>query len=80
MEGKPYEAKFEFDLYGVGVDAGQTTMRVRHAYMNWGPFLVGQTNTLFMDGSVKSIDGGIDFLTYVFLCGAQDGQVVNLNN
>src|SRR5205814_10056968 len=44
MEGKPYEAKFEFDLYGVGVDAGQTTMRVRHAYMNWGPFLVGQTN------------------------------------
>ena len=40
----------------------------------------GRLNTLFMDGSVKSIDGGIDFLTYVFLCGAQDGQVVNLNN
>jgi prepilin-type N-terminal cleavage/methylation domain-containing protein/prepilin-type processing-associated H-X9-DG protein len=40
----------------------------------------GRFNTLFMDGSVKSIDGGIDFLTYAFLCGAQDGQVVNLNN
>jgi hypothetical protein len=37
----------------------------------------GRFKTLFMDGSVKSLDGGIDFLTYVFLCGAQDGQVVN---
>ena len=25
-----FEFKFEFDLYGTGVDAGQTTMRVRH--------------------------------------------------
>jgi hypothetical protein len=52
LAGKPYEAKFEFDLYGVGVDAGQTTMRVRHAYASWGPFLAGQTNTLFMDGDI----------------------------
>jgi hypothetical protein len=52
LSGKPYEAKFEFDLYGTGVDAGQTTMRVRHAYVSWGPFLAGQTNTLFMDGDV----------------------------
>ena len=49
---KPYEAKFEFDLYGTGVDAGQTTMRIRHAYASWGPLLFGQTNTLFMDGDV----------------------------
>jgi hypothetical protein len=49
---KPYEAKFEFDLYGTGVDAGQTTMRVRHVYASWGPFLAGQTNSLFMDGDV----------------------------
>src|SRR5437764_4167232 len=52
LSGKPYEAKFEFDLYGTGVDAGQTTMRVRHAYASWGPLLVGQTNTLFMDGDI----------------------------
>jgi hypothetical protein len=52
IAGKPYEAKFEFDLYGTGVDAGQTTMRVRHAYASWGPFLAGQTNTLFMDGDI----------------------------
>jgi hypothetical protein len=52
LRGKPYEAKFEFDLYGTGVDAGQTTMRVRHAYASWGPFLAGQTNTLFMDGDI----------------------------
>ena len=52
LGGKPYEAKFEFDLYGVGVDAGQTTMRIRHIYGKWGPFLAGQTNTLFMDGDL----------------------------
>ena len=52
LAGKPYEAKFEFDLYGTGVDAGQTTFRVRHMYASWGPFLAGQTNTLFMDGDI----------------------------
>ena len=52
LAGKPYEAKFEFDLYGTGVDAGQTTFRVRHMYAQWGSFLVGQTNTLFMDGDI----------------------------
>jgi hypothetical protein len=52
LAGKPYEAKFEFDLYGTGVDAGQTTMRVRHMYASWGPILAGQTNTLFMDGDI----------------------------
>ncbi len=52
LAGKPYEAKFEFDLFGTGVDAGQTTFRVRHMYAKWGPFLVGQTNTLFMDGDI----------------------------
>jgi hypothetical protein len=52
LAGKPYEAKFEFDLYGTGVDAGQTTFRVRHMYAKWGPFLAGQTNSLFMDGDI----------------------------
>ncbi len=44
--------KFEFDMFGVGVDAGQTTIRLRHAYGEWGPLLAGQTNSLFMDGDV----------------------------
>ena len=52
LAGRPYEAKFEFDLFGTGVDAGQTTFRVRHMYAKWGPFLAGQTNTLFMDGDI----------------------------
>ncbi|WP_380872927.1 hypothetical protein ACFB49_38210 [Sphingomonas sp. DBB INV C78] len=52
LGGKDYEAKFEFDLYGVGVDAGQTTFRLRHAYGRWGPILAGQTNSLFMDGDL----------------------------
>jgi len=52
LADKPYEAKFEFDLFGTGVDEGQTTFRVRHMYAKWGGLLVGQTNTLFMDGDV----------------------------
>ena len=50
--GKPYEVKFEFDLYGTGADAGKTTFHLRHAYASWGPFLAGQTNSLWMDGDV----------------------------
>jgi hypothetical protein len=42
ISGKPYEAKVEFDLYGTGDDAGQTTIRFRHVYASWGPILVGQ--------------------------------------
>jgi len=44
--------KFEFDMFGVGVDAGQTTIRLRHAYGQWGQWLAGQTNSLFMDVSI----------------------------
>jgi len=44
--------RFEFDLYGVGADAGQTTFRLRYAYGELGPFLIGQANSLFMDGDV----------------------------
>lgn len=48
----PITTKFEFDLFGVGVDAGQTTIRPRHIYGSWGQWLAGQTNTLFMDGDI----------------------------
>jgi hypothetical protein len=47
--GQPFEAKFEFDMFGVGGDAGKTAFRLRHAYGRWGPVLGGQTNSLFMD-------------------------------
>jgi hypothetical protein len=43
---------FEFDMFGVGVDEGQTTMRPRQLYGELGRLLVGQTNTPFMDGDV----------------------------
>lgn len=43
---------FEFDMFGVGADEGQTTMRLRHAYGELGRFLFGQTNSPFMDGDV----------------------------
>ena len=49
---KPVFTKFEFDMFGVGDDEGQTTIRLRHAYGEWGQWLAGQTNTLFMDASI----------------------------
>jgi hypothetical protein len=42
---------FEFELFGVGVDAGQTTFRLRDAWGEVGHFGAGQTNSPFMDGS-----------------------------
>ena len=43
---------FEFEMFGTGVDAGQTTFRLRHAYAELGQFGAGQTNSVFMDGDV----------------------------
>jgi len=41
--------QFEFELFGVGPDAGQTTIRLRHAYGELGQFGAGQTWSPFMD-------------------------------
>ena len=46
------ETQFEFELFGVGDDAGETTFRLRHAYGELGPFGAGQTWSLFMDPDV----------------------------
>src|SRR5580700_11248070 len=43
---------FEFELFGTGVDAGQTTFRLRHAYGEVGHFGAGQTWSPFMDINV----------------------------
>lgn len=40
---------YEYELFGVGVDAGQTTYRLRHAYGELGEFGAGQTWSPFMD-------------------------------
>jgi hypothetical protein len=40
---------FEWELFGVGVDAGQTTIRLRHAYGELGKVGAGQTWSPFMD-------------------------------
>jgi hypothetical protein len=41
--------KLEGELFGVGGDQGQTTLRVRHAYATYKDFLMGQTWSNFMD-------------------------------
>ena len=40
---------FEWELFGTGVDAGQTTLRLRHAYGEMGIFGAGQYWSPFMD-------------------------------
>jgi len=37
-------------------------------------------NTLFGDGSVRTIAPDINFVTYVYICGMADGQVVTFDN
>jgi DcaP outer membrane protein len=43
---------FEFDLFGSGVDAGQTTFRLRQAWGEVGNFGAGETWSPFMDPNV----------------------------
>jgi hypothetical protein len=41
--------QFEWEMFGTGVDAGQTTLRLRHAYGELGCIGVGQYWSPFMD-------------------------------
>lgn len=43
------KTQFEFELFGTGIDAGQTTFRLRHAYGELWQFGAGQTWSPFMD-------------------------------
>jgi DcaP outer membrane protein len=43
---------FEFELFGVGAQAGETNFRLRHAYGELGQLLAGQTWSPFMDPDV----------------------------
>lgn len=43
---------FEFDLFGMGKEVGNTAFRLKHAYVEVGKFGVGQTNSLFTDSDV----------------------------
>src|SRR4051812_30332981 len=42
----------EFDFFGVGPDAGQTTIRLRQAWGQWKQLGAGLTNSAFMDADV----------------------------
>ena len=50
--GPDVKVVFDWDLFGVGVDAGQTTIRPRHMYGQWGKFGGGQLESPFMDVDV----------------------------
>ena len=45
-------AKFEFDLFATGGNAGETNFRLRKAYGELGPLLAGQTDSVFSDPDV----------------------------
>src|SRR5688572_3310027 len=46
------KTQFDFDFYGFGKDAGQTTIHVVNAFAQLGRLLVGQTPSVFMDTDV----------------------------
>lgn len=46
------KTKFEFELFGTGADAGQTTFRLRHAYGELEHFGAGQNWSTFVDPDV----------------------------
>jgi len=46
------KTQFEFDLFGMGTDAGETMFHLQQAWGSWGPFLAGHTDSLFMDADV----------------------------
>ena len=48
----PVKGQFEFDMFGVGGDAGKTTIRLRHAWGQFKQIGAGQTNSQFMDVDV----------------------------
>jgi len=39
----------------------------------------GRINSLFMDGSIRAINGGLNFSTYVYISGVADGVSVNFD-
>jgi hypothetical protein len=45
----PLITQFDFELFGTGDNAGQTTFRLRNAFAEWNHLLVGQAYSLFMD-------------------------------
>jgi hypothetical protein len=50
--GKEIKTIFEFELFGTGPDAGQTTFRLRHAWGEYGQWGAGQSWSPFMDPDV----------------------------
>lgn len=36
-------------------------------------------NTMFLDGSIRSFKPSVDFVIFVYMCGAKDGQLVTLD-
>lgn len=52
LYGHELKTIFEFELFGVGVDEGQTTFRLRHAYAEYAQWGAGQYWSTFMDPDV----------------------------
>ena len=47
-----FKTQFDFDLFGFGKDAGQTTIHLVNGFAQLGKFIAGQTPSTFMDTEV----------------------------
>lgn len=57
VAGDLLKTRFEFDFFGSSTSdrpdaGGQSGVRLRHAYGEWGPVLAGLTHSLFMDADL----------------------------
>jgi hypothetical protein len=52
VAGHPLTAAFEFDLFGQGASAGETTFHLQRASVSWGPLMFGYDKTLLMDSDL----------------------------
>ncbi len=52
VAGKPAKLAVEFDLFGQGASAGETTFHLQRASAEWGQLLFGYDKTLLMDGDL----------------------------
>ena len=68
---------FEFELFGTGVDEGQTTFRLRHAWGELGQFGAGQYWSPFTDPDIfpNSLDGVFVYALTAAVLGGLDNPL-----
>ena len=78
LSGGSWSAGFQYTGFGILCGRSQIMDPNASCWAGYGSFHTGNiVNFGFADGSVRPVNSGLDFLTYVYLSGYQDGVVIN---